>query len=60
MVLIFLGIITFITGNPVGGMWQFLIGLFLRGAASMSYQQLLVRRALEGETVARFMQTEVL
>jgi CBS domain-containing protein len=36
-------------------MWLALIGLFLRGAAQMSYQQLLLRRVLEGEPVSRFM-----
>ncbi len=56
-VLIILGVLTVMSGNFVGGMWQFLIGMFLRSAAQMSYQQLLVRRALEGETVRRFMHT---
>jgi Zn-dependent protease len=58
LALILLGVVSVIQGNFVGGMWQFLIGLFLRNAAQMSYQQLLLRRALEGERVARFMQTE--
>jgi len=53
--LIVLGIFQFIGGNFIGGMWWFLIGLFLRGAAQTSYQQLLVRNALEGEPVRRFM-----
>lgn len=55
-VLIGFGVLTAVSGNLVGGVWYFLIGMFLRGAASMSYQQLLVRRSLEGETVSRFMQ----
>jgi Zn-dependent protease/CBS domain-containing protein len=53
--LIFLGVLQFIGGNVIGGVWMFLIGLFLRNAAQMSYQQLLVRKALEGEPVSRFM-----
>jgi CBS-domain-containing membrane protein len=57
MLLIALGVIAFITGHFISGMWWFLIGMFLRAAASMSYQQLLVRRALEGEPVRRFMNT---
>ena len=53
--LIILGVFEFIRGNIIGGVWMFLIGLFLRSAAQMSYQQLLVRKALEGESVRRFM-----
>jgi Zn-dependent protease/CBS domain-containing protein len=55
VILIFLGIISVLQGNVIAGLWWFLIGLFLRGAAQMSYQQLLVRRALEGEHISRFM-----
>lgn len=46
----------FITQDFIGGMWLFLIGLFLRAAAQQSYQQLLVRRVLEGEPIGRFVQ----
>lgn len=55
--LIILGVFEFIRGYVIGGVWMFLIGLFLRSAAQMSYQQLLVRKALEGESVRRFMNT---
>lgn len=53
--LIILGILQVIGGNFIGGLWMFLIGMFLKGAAQMSYQQLLVRKSLEGEPVSRFM-----
>jgi len=53
------GIVTFVAGNFVGGMWWFLIGLFLRNASQMSYRQLLIRRALEGEHVGHFMKPEL-
>jgi Zn-dependent protease/CBS domain-containing protein len=56
--LIVFGILQFIYGNVIGGVWMFLIGMFLRNAAQMSYQQLLVRKALEGEKVSRFMNTK--
>jgi len=58
ILLIILGIFTFFGGNFIGGMWWFLIGMFLHSAAKMSYQQLLTRRALEGESVRRFMKTD--
>ncbi len=45
-------------GDLIGGVWMFLIGLFLRNAAQMSYQQLLLRKVLEGEPVSRFMETD--
>lgn len=60
MFLILLGLFNFIAGNFIGGMWQVLIGMFLRGAAQMSYQQVLIRRALEGEPIDRFMNTEAI
>jgi len=56
--LILLGILQVISGNFIGGLWMFLIGMFLRGAAQMSYQQVLVRSALEGEPVKRFMSAQ--
>ncbi len=56
--LIILGLANFISGVFVAGMWYVLIGLFLRSAAQSSYQQLIIRRALEGESIARFMTTE--
>jgi Zn-dependent protease len=53
--LIFMGILNVLRGNFIGGMWWFLIGMFLNGAARASYQRLVTRRALEGESVRRFM-----
>jgi len=55
LLLIVLGIVSFISGAFIGGVWYFLIGLFIRSASQMSYQQLLMRNALSGEEVERFM-----
>lgn len=54
--LIGLGVLQLVMGGDfVSAIWLALIGLFLRSAAQMSYQQLLLRRVLEGEPVGRFM-----
>jgi len=53
--LIVAGVVSVLFGDVIQGIWWFLIGLFVRGAASSSYQQVLLRRALEGEPVSRFM-----
>ena len=56
MLLILLGLLAFITGNLITGIWYFLIGMFIRGAAHMSYRQVLIRNALGGEPVSHFME----
>jgi Zn-dependent protease len=53
--LIALGILNVITGNLVGGIWWFLIGLFIRAAATGSYYRMMAHRILEGEPVRRYM-----
>ncbi len=58
ILLIALGLYSIIRGQFIGGIWWFLIGMFVRNAAQMSYQQLLTRKALEGEMVRRFMVTD--
>ncbi len=58
MILIMLGIVTFIMGGFIGGMWYFLIGMFIRWASQSSYRQLLIRNALAGEQISHFMKTD--
>lgn len=55
LVLIGLGIFFIVTGNVGTGIWQLVLGLFLRGAATASMQQAATKNALEGVPVARFM-----
>ena len=56
--LIIMGVFRVLGGDFVEGMWWFLIGMFVNMAAKSSYQQVLVRRSLEGEPVRRFMKTD--
>jgi hypothetical protein len=56
--LIFWGVGQFFTGSWLGGIWTGLIGLFLNTAAQGSYQQVLIRQALQGEPVSRFMNSK--
>lgn len=53
--LIILGIFSFFRGNLIGGVWWFILGMFLRNASRMSFEQLLLREALAGEPVRHFM-----
>lgn len=58
IVLILMGLFSILTGNFIGGIWWALIGFFLKNAATMSYQQMTIRKALEGEDVADFMKPD--
>ena len=46
------GALQFVLFNPIGGVWMFLIGLFLRNASSTSYEQMVLQTALEGVSAA--------
>jgi CBS domain-containing protein len=56
--LIFLGVFSIFRGSFVGGIWLFLIGMFLQNASQVSMQRLMISKALEGETVRRFMKPD--
>jgi Zn-dependent protease len=58
VVLIALGLFSLFFGNIVSAIWWFVLGMFLRNAAQQSYQQVVLRRALEGEPISRFMNSD--
>ncbi len=55
LILMLSGVFQVITGNFMVGVWWFVMGLFLRSAATASYYQLVARATLGGEPLRRFM-----
>ena len=55
LLLIVLGVLEVLRGNLIGGVWQFLIGMFLRAAAAASYQQTITQGLLADVSVAQVM-----
>lgn len=53
------GVLSLFAGDLINGIWLGLIGLFLSNAARSSYQHVLIRQALTGEPVSRFMTREL-
>lgn len=53
--LIILGIFNLFTGNVIAGIWQALIGMFLRTAATSSYSQLVTKDILANKTAGDLM-----
>ena len=58
-VMMLLGVLGIITGQIMFGLWWLMLGWFLRGASQSGYEQVVVRRVLEGEPVCRFMTANV-
>jgi Zn-dependent protease/CBS domain-containing protein len=58
ILLIAWGVFQLVTGNVAGGMWLFLIGMFLHGAAGAARQQMIARETFAGRPVARFMKRQ--
>jgi len=56
--MIVVGLVSAITGGLIGGLWWFLIGMFLYGAARGSYQQLLMHQSFDGVPVRSFMNSD--
>ena len=59
VLLMILGGLEIFSGQLVGGLWFFLIGMFLRGMASAGYQDLVIKQSLEGVDVKEVMITNV-
>jgi Zn-dependent protease len=56
-ILMAIGVFDFLNGAWGSGLWMLLIGWFLNNAARTSYQQLLIRQALENVSISRIMRS---
>jgi Zn-dependent protease/predicted transcriptional regulator len=59
-VLIVLGIVLFLRGAIISGVWMGLIGFFLKTAAQSSYQNFLIQEAFHGEKIRRYIKTSLI
>lgn len=57
IVLVLFGVLQFIQGAIIGGVWSVLLGLFLQQISRMSYQELIVKELLQGKTIKRYVNT---
>lgn len=54
-VLIMSGVLSLVTGNPIAGIWQGLIGFFIIAAANSSELQMTLKTGFEDKTVGQIM-----
>ena len=55
VLLIGLGFLLFLQGDIIGGIWLFMVGMFVRHAAGASWRHVALRQALAGRQVRRYM-----
>jgi Zn-dependent protease/CBS domain-containing protein len=55
VLLMVLGVVNLLRGDIIGGMWQFLIGMFLRAASEAGYRQTMAQQLLAGVPVSEVM-----
>jgi len=57
--LVAIGLLSFLSGDPVGGLWMILIGWFLLSAARAEHDATVVEHSLSGVSVGEVMSTDV-
>jgi CBS domain-containing protein len=55
LALMLMAVLHLLAGNLVGAIWWFILGMFIRGAAKGSYQQVIWKQLLSDTSVARLM-----
>ena len=58
ILLIVAGVVSFISGNVIGGLWWGMIGLFLKGAAQSAELEIGIRSVFANKPVALFMNAD--
>ena len=59
IVLMILGGVQIFSGALIGGLWLIFVGMFLRGMAEGGYQELMIKKSLEGTRVQEIMIRDV-
>lgn len=57
MAMIFFGILLFLQGAFISGLWMFLLGFFLQHLSKISYQDLMIRETFHGECIRNYVKT---
>jgi Zn-dependent protease/CBS domain-containing protein len=58
-ILMALGLLSFIGGNVIGGVWYFILGLFVHAAAQGQVRHQMTQSILSGSPVRRFMRRDI-
>jgi len=58
MMMIVLAFASLFSGQLIMAAWWFLVGIYIRSSSYASYQQLLIREALRGEPISKFISEE--
>ena len=58
-VLMGLGLVSLISGNVIGGIWYFVLGLFVHAAAQGQVRHQMTQSILSGQPVSRFMRRNI-
>lgn len=57
MAMIFFGVLLFLQGAFISGLWMFLLGFFLQHLSKVSYQDLMIRETFHGECIRNYVKT---
>ena len=57
--LIFMGILEFVQGAFIAGIWAVMLGFFLQNLSKVSYQEVIISDIFRGENIKKYTKTNV-